>query len=72
MIGLFVFAALAVIGGFFLSRRAATVRANSSGARMHSRAGYHGYLAGWLIGIPTFVVLSLLLTFAPDMSRLVA
>ncbi len=72
MIGLFVFAALAVIGGFFLSRRAALVRASTSGVRMHSRAGYHGYLAGWLIGIPTFVVLSLLLTFAPNMSRLVA
>ncbi len=39
---------------------------------MHSRASYHGYLAGWLIGVPTFVVLCLLMAFAPSLSRLVA
>lgn len=72
MLGLLVFVALAIIGGFFLSRRTVIARTSVSGAKMHSRASYHGYLAGWLIGVPTFVVLALLMAFAPDMSRLVA
>ncbi len=70
--GLIVFVALAIIGGFLLSRRAVMARASVSGVPMHSRASYHGYIAGWLIGVPAFVVLSLLLTFAPDISRLLA
>ena len=72
MVGLFVFAGLAVLGGFFLSRRTVNVRSSVSGVAMHSRASYHGYLAGWLIGVPTFVVLCLLMAFAPALSRLIA
>lgn len=72
MLGLLVFVALAIIGGFFLSQRTVIARASGAGIRPHSRPSYHGYIAGWLIGVPTFVVLALLMTFAPDMSRLVA
>ena len=58
--------ALVTISGFFMSQRKV---ARSDGPRPHSLPGYHGFFAGWLIGVPAFIALGLALVFAPQMPR---